>query len=322
MRHGSRFWRISVDVQHASIGVLHRRDGVHGLDPRPVTFRAILAKHAKKSALAYKELLKKVQLNKDRHFMGPTRPLTDCITEAQLTKLAVRWTRSAEPRPHDAVAATPCTHTGTSSTARTLLGRATRARPSTSSLPYRQVTIKDIGKVAELREGDYFGERGVGGRRQAHGDVYGDWERLPRAHARPRRLRGFTRSVEDLVQHGTNEEVELVEQEDRVALDVTLEHLDVQRTDLGHGRFGKVQLVMDRRNGTSYALKYQSKAMIVENSLCDHVLREREMLMKLDHPCIVKLILLLPGSVLYLFSVRNINGWRDLRLSQEAAALF
>ena len=52
------------------------------------TFRAILAKHAKKRALAYKELLKKVQLNKDRHFMGPTRPLTDCITEAQLTKLA------------------------------------------------------------------------------------------------------------------------------------------------------------------------------------------------------------------------------------------
>ena len=46
---------------------------------------------------------------------------------------------------------------------------------------------------------------------------------------------------------------------------------------------------MDRRNGTSYALKYQSKAMIVENSLCDHVLREREMLMKFDHPCIVKL---------------------------------
>ena len=37
-------------------------------------------------------------------------------------------------------------------------------------------------------------------------------------------------SVEDLVQHGTNEEVEVVEQEDRVALDVTLEHLDVQRT--------------------------------------------------------------------------------------------
>ena len=52
------------------------------------TFRAILAKHAKKRALAYNELLKKVILNKDRHFMGPSRPLTDCITEAQLTKLA------------------------------------------------------------------------------------------------------------------------------------------------------------------------------------------------------------------------------------------
>ena len=72
--------------------------------------------------------------------MGPTRPLTDCITEAQLTKLAGamdevrsrvpafdraarRWRRRRDP----------FINTGTSSTARTSLGRATRARPSTSS---------------------------------------------------------------------------------------------------------------------------------------------------------------------------------------------
>jgi len=52
------------------------------------TFRSILAKHAKKRALSYKELLKQVRLNKDRHFGPLIRPLTDCITSSQLTKLA------------------------------------------------------------------------------------------------------------------------------------------------------------------------------------------------------------------------------------------
>ena len=32
VRHGSRVWRVGVDVQHAAVGFLHRRDGVHGLD--------------------------------------------------------------------------------------------------------------------------------------------------------------------------------------------------------------------------------------------------------------------------------------------------
>ena len=151
-----------------------------------------------------------------------------------------------------------------------------------------EVTIKDIGKVAELGEGDYFGERALvaDDKRTATCTAIGNDCRVLTLDRED--FVALLGSVEDLVQHGTNEEVEVETTEDRVALDVTLEHLDVQRT-LGHGAFGKVQLVMDRRNGTSYALKYQSKAMIVENSLCDHVLREREMLMKLDHPCIVKL---------------------------------
>ena len=60
--------------------------------------------------------------------MGPTRPLTDCITEAQLTKLAgartsrprcllpssARWRPSrglaSMARPHHAIAATPLQH--------------------------------------------------------------------------------------------------------------------------------------------------------------------------------------------------------------------
>jgi CRP-like cAMP-binding protein len=145
------------------------------------------------------------------------------------------------------------------------------------------VTIKDIGKVAELHEGDYFGDRALvaDDKRTATCTAIGNDCRVLTLDRED--FVALLGSVEDLVQHGTNEEVEVETTEDRVALDVTLEHLDVQRT-LGHGAFGKVQLVMDRRNGTSYALKYQSKAMIVENSLCDHVLREREMLMKLDHP--------------------------------------
>ncbi|CAH0371129.1 unnamed protein product [Pelagomonas calceolata] len=235
------------------------------------TFRAILAKHAKKRALAYKELLKKVILNKDKHFMGPTRPLTDCITEAQLTKLA-----GAMDEEHQ-LDGTDIIREGDEGKTFYVISSGTV-----------EVTIKDVGKVAELHEGDYFGERALvaDDKRTATCTAIGNDCRVLTLDRED--FVALLGSVEDLVQHGTNEEVEVVEQEDRVALDVTLEVLDVQRT-LGHGAFGKVQLVMDRRNGTSYALKYQSKAMIVENSLCDHVLREREMLMKLDHPCIVKL---------------------------------
>ena len=153
----------------------------------------------------------------------------------------MRWTRSDEPRPDFAAS------------------RRWRARITPSPRPLYQhrhqldgtdiiregdegktfyvissgtveVTIKDIGKVAELHEGDYFGERALvaDDKRTATCTAIGNDCRVLTLDRED--FVALLGSVEDLVQHGTNEEVEVETTEDRVALDVTLEVLDVQRT--------------------------------------------------------------------------------------------
>lgn len=64
--------------------------------------------------------------------------------------------------------------------------------------------------------------------------------------------------------------------------------LDIKST-LGCGAFGRVKLVLDKNSGATYALKCQIKAEIVENNLQDHVLNERNVMLALDHPFILKL---------------------------------
>ena len=72
MRHGPRFGELALmyNTPRSASCIAATECTAWTLDRS--TFRAILAKHAKKRALAYKELLKKVILNKDKHFMGPT----------------------------------------------------------------------------------------------------------------------------------------------------------------------------------------------------------------------------------------------------------
>jgi len=64
--------------------------------------------------------------------------------------------------------------------------------------------------------------------------------------------------------------------------------LDIKST-LGCGAFGRVKLVTDKNTGNTYALKCQIKAEIVENNLQDHVLNERNVMLELNHPFILKL---------------------------------
>ncbi|CAN0445493.1 unnamed protein product, partial [Scytosiphon promiscuus] len=57
----------------------------------------------------------------------------------------------------------------------------------------------------------------------------------------------------------------------------------------GEGAFGNVKLVLHKPTGRAFALKCQGKKAIVANELQDHILEERRLLMKLDHPFILKL---------------------------------
>eukprot|EP00794_Sanderia_malayensis_P012638 gene12638-13936_t len=59
---------------------------------------------------------------------------------------------------------------------------------------------------------------------------------------------------------------------------------------LGVGGFGKVELVVDKRNsGKTYALKSLVKQHIVETRQQEHVYNEKKILMELDSPFIIKL---------------------------------
>jgi len=69
---------------------------------------------------------------------------------------------------------------------------------------------------------------------------------------------------------------------------IMMDDLDIKAT-LGCGAFGRVKLVKHKETGETYALKCQSKADIVSNQLQDHVIDERNVMLVLDHPFILKL---------------------------------
>lgn len=56
---------------------------------------------------------------------------------------------------------------------------------------------------------------------------------------------------------------------------------------LGCGAFGRVKLVSHLKTNKTYALKVQSKQAIVDNSLQEHILNERLILLQLNHPFIL-----------------------------------
>jgi len=55
---------------------------------------------------------------------------------------------------------------------------------------------------------------------------------------------------------------------------------------LGQGAFGKVNLVIDKKNGKLFALKAQSKAFIVKHGQESHTLAEFNLLRKINHPLV------------------------------------
>lgn len=64
---------------------------------------------------------------------------------------------------------------------------------------------------------------------------------------------------------------------------------DIHRT-LGTGSFGRVHLVRYKGNGQYYAMKVLKKPKLVELRQVEHTLNERNILARLDHPFIVRLL--------------------------------
>lgn len=74
-------------------------------------------------------------------------------------------------------------------------------------------------------------------------------------------------------------------QDDKIVLE-DLYFLEI----LGKGNFGEVSLVKCKKNNSTYALKRINKEIILNNRMHKHVELERNILLKIDHPFIVKMV--------------------------------
>mmetsp|Transcript_38336 Transcript_38336/g.80666 ORF Transcript_38336/g.80666 Transcript_38336/m.80666 type:complete len:927 (+) Transcript_38336:361-3141(+) len=77
----------------------------------------------------------------------------------------------------------------------------------------------------------------------------------------------------------------------RDTLDRSIEIDKLERhTLLGAGTFGQVWLASDRKTGKAYALKVQIKRELIDHHQAEGVCREREVMSKIDHPFVIKLV--------------------------------
>jgi len=71
-------------------------------------------------------------------------------------------------------------------------------------------------------------------------------------------------------------------------VDIKYDDLDIKGT-LGCGAFGRVKLVKHKTTGDCFALKCLTKTDIVANNLQEHIVNERNVMLELSHPFILKL---------------------------------
>ena len=77
------------------------------------------------------------------------------------------------------------------------------------------------------------------------------------------------------------------------------------RRILGVGTFGRVKLVVHKKTGETYALKCMRKAQVVAMRQQAHVLLEKEILSRMEHPFILKLVQTYQVSANYFSSTHS-----------------
>lgn len=229
-------------------------------------YRLVLATNAIARSNKYKELLSQVVLKSNE----TEKLLKDCVTDVQLTKLADAMDEDNVQAGVDIIREGDEGQTFYVITEGTVV-----------------VSTKKEGTVATLSAGGYFGDRAlVADETRAATCTAGDEGAKVLALDREDFI-ALLGSIEELITEGSSAE-NAVDSGARVAEKIGLADLTIKQT-LGHGAFGKVQLVHCQKTNQHYALKSQTKIAIVENNLQDHVLTERHILMQLDHPFILKL---------------------------------
>jgi len=148
---------------------------------------------------------------------------------------------------------------------------------------------KDGNNVATLKPGDYFGERALLKEDTRDATCIAK-SRLTVLSINRASFVEMLGALADLLDRKppAEEEDTPAAGNDKYHKAVGFDDLVVGKT-LGCGAFGRVKLVKDQNTGDTYALKCLIKADIVQNNLQDHVLNERNVMLMLDHPFILKL---------------------------------
>ena len=169
-------------------------------------------------------------------------------------------------------------------------------------------------KVADLKTGDYFGEKALLSEdlraascvadskvacltlgRDDFVDMMGTIDEMLKSEKRPEEP-GAAAAAEAAAAGP-----------DKFAINMTLDELGIKNT-LGCGAFGRVKLCSHAATNAFYALKCQSKAAIVESGLEEHVLNEMRVMRKVDHPLIAKLFVALQDSKFIYFVLELLQG--------------
>ena len=78
--------------------------------------------------------------------------------------------------------------------------------------------------------------------------------------------------------------------------------------EIGKGNYGSVSLVMNKRTNFPYAIKAINKAHIINENLTENIQLEKNILLKIDHPFIVKLVKCLKNDRNIFFLLEYIKG--------------
>jgi hypothetical protein len=97
---------------------------------------------------------------------------------------------------------------------------------------------------------------------------------------------------------------------------ITLETLSKVK-NIGIGTFGKVYLVIDKRNETRYALKIQDKRDVIKWGQPNAILRERKLMASVQHPFVCKLFNCFQDDI-FLYMVVEYGDGGDLLSAIDA----
>ena len=78
--------------------------------------------------------------------------------------------------------------------------------------------------------------------------------------------------------------------------------------EIGKGNYGSVSLVMNKKTKFPYAIKAICKSLIIKDDLAENILLEKNIILKIDHPFIVKLVKSLKDENNIYFLLEYVRG--------------